>query len=91
MIWNILVERKLIDQTKVKVLDYSKEYPEYPWTMRSDLNPDLKDKIRNAFLSLKDPAVLNNFKAEGFAPIMDKDYDVVRELGKVLNLNFASM
>jgi len=91
VIWNILVERNLIDQTKVKVLGYSKEYPEYPWTMRSDFNPDLKDKIRNAFLSLKDPAVLKNFKAEGFAPMTDKDYDVIRDLGKLLNLNFATM
>jgi phosphonate transport system substrate-binding protein len=91
VIWNTLIERKLIDQTKVKVLGYSKEFPQYPWTMRSDLNPDLKNKIRNAFFSLKDPAVLKNFKAEGFAPVTDKDYDVVRDLGKVLNLNFATM
>jgi phosphonate transport system substrate-binding protein len=91
VIWSTLVERKLIDPTKVKVLGYSKEFPQYPWTMRSDLNPDLKNKIRDAFLSLKDPAVLKNFKADGFAPVTDKDYDVVRDLGKVLNLNFAAM
>ena len=91
VIWDNLVERKLIDPTKVKVLGYSKEFPQYPWTMRSDLNPELKNKIRNAFLTLKDPAVLKNFKADGFAPITDKDYDVVRDLGTVLNLNFATM
>jgi phosphonate transport system substrate-binding protein len=57
--------------------------------MRSDLNPDLKIKIKNAFLTLKDPAVLKNFKAEGFAPITDKDYDVIRNLAKALNLKLA--
>ena len=51
--------------SKVKVLGYSKEYPQYPWTMRSNLKPELKDKVRNAFLTLKDPAVLKNFKAQG--------------------------
>lgn len=91
VIWNSLVERKLIDTSKVKVLGYSKEYPQYPWTMRSDLTPDLKEKIRKAFLDLKDPVVLKNFKAQGFAPITDKDYDVIREMGKILNIDFATM
>jgi len=89
VIWNRLVERKLIDVTKVNVLGYSAEYPQYPWTMRSDLNSNLKDKIRNAFLTLKDPAVLKTFKAEGFAPITDRDYDVIRDLAKALHLKLA--
>ena len=91
VIWKSLLERKLIDASKVKVLGYSKEYPQYPWTMQSSLKPELKDKIRKAFLTLKDPAVLKNFKAEGFAPIADKDYNVIREMGKLLKLNFATM
>jgi phosphonate transport system substrate-binding protein len=84
-IWNY-VERKVIDTSKIKVLGYSKDYPQFPWTMRSDLSPALKDKIRNAFLTLKDPTVLKNFEAEGFAPVTDKDYDVIRDLAKALKL-----
>jgi phosphonate transport system substrate-binding protein len=91
VIWNSLVERKLVDASKVKVLGHSKEYPQYPWTMRSDLAPALKEKARKAMLELKDPVVLKNFKAEGFSPITDKDYDVIREMGKILNLDFATM
>lgn len=87
VIWNRLVERKLIDVSKVKVLG---EYPQYPWTMRSDLAPDLKDKIRTAFLTLRDSAVLKSFKAEGFAPITDHDYDVIRDLAKALHLKLAT-
>jgi phosphonate transport system substrate-binding protein len=90
VIWNRIVERKLIDVSKVKVLGYSKEYPQYPWTMRSELAPDLKDKIRNAFLMLHDPVVLKSFKAEGFAPITDHDYDVIRDLAKALHLKLAA-
>lgn len=91
VIWNSLIERKLVEASKVKVLGYSKEYPQYPWTMRSDLTPALKEKARKAMLELKDPVVLKNFKAEGFSPITDKDYDVIREMGKILNLDFATM
>jgi phosphonate transport system substrate-binding protein len=88
-IWNSLVERKLVDASKVKVLGFSGEYPQFPWTMRSNLDSALKDNIREAFLTLKDPAVLKNFKAEGFAPVSDKDYDVIRQLATALHLKFA--
>lgn len=91
VIWNHVVERKLVDPAKVKVLGYSKEYPQYPWAMRSNLNPQLKDRIKNAFLDLKDPVVLKNFKAEGFAAITDQDYDVIREMGTLLKLDLAKM
>ena len=43
-IFESLVERKVIDRAKVKVLDYSKPFPQYPWTLRSNLKPELKDE-----------------------------------------------
>ena len=91
VIWKTLLERKLVDAGKVKVIAYSKEYPQYPWTMRSDLKPELKDKIRTTFVNLKDSAVLKNFKADGFAPITDNDYDVIRDMGKLLGIDFGAM
>jgi phosphonate transport system substrate-binding protein len=88
-IFESLVERKIIDPAKVAVLEYSKPFPQYPWTMRSNLNPELKEKIRAAFLNLKDPAVLKPFKAEGFDVITDKHYDVVRNLGPLLKIDLS--
>jgi hypothetical protein len=32
---------------------------------------------------------LKSFRAEGFAPITDKDYDVIRNLAKALHLKLA--
>lgn len=84
-----LLERKILDPTRVKVLEYSKPFPQYPWTMRSNLKPELKEKIRSAFLELKEPAVLKPFKADGFGPIADADYDVVRHLGPLLKIDLA--
>ncbi len=88
-IFESLVERKIVSLDKVKVLDYSKPFPQYPWTMRSNLKPELKDRIRSAFLNLKDPAVLKAFKAEGFDAITDEQYDVVRNLGPLLRIDLA--
>lgn len=88
-IFESLVQRGMIDPNKVKVLAESKPYPQYPWAMRSNLKPELKEKIRAAFLNLKDPEVLKPFKADGFGPISDKDYDVVRSLGTLLQLDLS--
>jgi phosphonate transport system substrate-binding protein len=90
-IFNSLVERGMVDPAKVKVIEVSKPFPQYPWTMRSNLAPELKERIRAAFFELDDPAVLKSFKADGFAPIADSDYDVVRELGQLLKLDLAKM
>jgi phosphonate transport system substrate-binding protein len=88
-IFNALVEKGTISLSKVRVLATSQEFPEYPWVMRSSLDPALKAKVRAVFLEMKDPAVLKPFKADGFAPIADKDYNVVRDLAKILNLDLS--
>lgn len=85
-IFESLVEKGTIDKSKVKVLKESDPYANYPWTMRSDLDPELKQSIRDAFLNLDDPEVMEPFGAEGFAPVEDSDYDKVRELADRLKL-----
>ncbi len=85
-IFESLVERGVISMDKVRVLQVSAPFPQYPWTMRSNLSPKLKEKIKNIFYDIEEKAVLKPFKAEGFAPISDKDYDVVRNLQKELGL-----
>jgi phosphonate transport system substrate-binding protein len=86
-IFESLLERKVVDASKVKVLAESRPYPQYPWTMRSDLDADLKSKIRTAFLELKDKEILKPFKADGFGPITDGDYKPVRDLISLLKVD----
>jgi phosphonate transport system substrate-binding protein len=86
-IWESLLERKLINPEKVRVIAESPPYPQYPWTMRGDLSPELKKKIRECFLTLTDKTVLKAFKAEGFGTIQDSDYKPVRDLIALLNLD----
>ncbi len=90
-IFEDLVARGTIDPARVKVLQESRPYPQYPWTMRADLNPALKEKIRTAFLTLDDKEVLGPFRADGFGPIADGDYDVIRDLAKLLNLDLGKL
>lgn len=84
-----LVQKKKIDLAKVKVLAESQPFPEHPWIMRSNLSPELKAKIRSAFLELQDKEVLKPFKAEGFGSVEDNDYDGIRKLTPLVNINLA--
>jgi len=86
-IFEALVQRKVIDPGKVQVIAESKPYPNYPWAMRTTLSPDLQEKIKKSFIDLKDKDVLKPLKAEGFAPMSDQDYDVIRNMVKVLNID----
>lgn len=85
-IFESLVARGVIDASKVKVLAYSKPFPQYPWAWRNSLDGQLKKAISTAFHSLDDKEILKHFKADGLAPISDADYDVVRDLKKSLDL-----
>ncbi len=90
-IFNRMLEQGTIKKEDVVVITYSDQFPNYPWTVQGYLNEELKEKIRKAFLEMKDPAVLKPFKADGFAPMADKDYDKIRDMGKILGLDFGKM
>lgn len=90
-IYEGLVASKKIDAAKVRVIHESPEIPDYPWAMQRDLAPALKEKIRAAFLDLKDPSILKPLKADGFGAIADRDYDVIREAAKVLGKDLATL
>ena len=90
-IYRILVESKKVDATKLRQIALSDPIPNYPITLQGFLKPELKDAIRKAFLDLKDPAILKLFRVEAIAAATDKDYDVLRDMAKVLQLDIAKL
>lgn len=90
-IYRSLVEGKKIDTAKIKQIALSDPIPNYPMTLQGYLNPELKEAIRRAFVDLKDPVILKLFRVDGLAPATDKDYDVLRDMAKILNLDIAKL
>lgn len=86
-IFEHLIEREIISLEKVQVLAISNPFPNYPWTMQSHLDPDLKEKIKQAFYTLEDPEITKPLKADGFLPVSDSDYDIVRETRTLLDMD----
>jgi phosphonate transport system substrate-binding protein len=90
-IYRSLVETNRLDATKIRQLALSDNIPNYPMTLQGYLKPELKDAIKKAFLELKDPVILKLFRIDGLAPATDKDYDVLRDMAKILNLDIAKL
>jgi phosphonate transport system substrate-binding protein len=86
-IFEHLVEREMISLDKVQVIAISNPFPNYPWTMQSSLDPELKEKIKQAFYDLDDPEITKPLKADGFMPVTDSDYDVVRKTRTLLSMD----
>lgn len=90
-IFRSLVETNRIDPTKVRQLALSDNIPNYPMTLQGYLKPEVKDAIKKAFLELKDPEILKLFRIDGLAPATDKNYDILRDMAKILNLDIAKL
>ena len=54
-VWQKLVDAGKVDTSKVKVFATTPTYFDYNWTVRGNMDPALKEKIKQAFLDL-DPA-----------------------------------
>ena len=71
---------------EINILWQSDPIPQDPFVFRNTLCDDLKAKIVETFLGLKDdPAAqkfLNNVKSNTFVPMKSSDYDIIRDLKK---------
>jgi len=86
-----LISRGLVDGSKLVQLDLSAPIPNYPIVLQGDLKPELKQAIRDAFLTMKDQEVLKSFRVQAFAATDDRAYDVLRETAAVLKLDLGRM
>lgn len=90
-IFRTLVARNVIDPARVVEVTQSDPIPNYPMSMQGSLAEPLKAAIRAAFLELRDPEVLRSFRVEGFAAASDRDYDILRETARLLELDLGNM
>lgn len=90
-IYDNLIEEGIIDPEKVVEIELSVPYPNYPWAIRTDLDSELQEEIKQAFLELDDEEILETLDAEGFAPMTDEDYDVIRNMVELLDVDLEDM
>lgn len=90
-VWDKLVENGKADPAKVKVIATTPAYYDYNWTVRSNLDAGVQQKLRNAFLKLdpKNPehkAILELQRASRFIPTQPSNYQGIREAAREAGL-----
>jgi len=86
-----LIDEKKIDAAKVRVLWTTPGYYDYNWTVRGDLDPQLIEKIKGAFLGLdyskpEQQKILDLQRTHKFIPTRPENYRSTEEAAKSAGL-----
>ncbi len=79
-----VIDRGLAEMDDFQVLWESQTIPGDPFVYQTELCPDLKESIRDTFVTLHEieeaQPFLDNINTNRFVPMSDSDYDIIREL-----------
>ncbi|MFO7171850.1 MAG: phosphate/phosphite/phosphonate ABC transporter substrate-binding protein [Bacillota bacterium] len=75
---------------KVRVVWQSEPLYQYPWAARPDLDPQVVQKLQQAFLEIQDPEILRAFGADGFVAAEDRLYDPIREAAAAMGIDLKA-
>jgi phosphonate transport system substrate-binding protein len=90
-VWEKLVEDGKVDTDKVRVYTTTPTYFDYNWTVRGDMDPELVERIKQAFLKL-DPenpehkAILDLQRASRFVETKPENYEGIEEAARAAGL-----
>ncbi|WP_439887891.1 putative selenate ABC transporter substrate-binding protein [Pseudomonas sp. MBLB4123] len=90
-VWDKLVAAGKVDTDKVRVIATTPPYYDYNWTVRGNLDPALRDKLKAAFLAL-DPAnpehkaILDLQAASRFIETQAENYQGIEEAARAAGL-----
>ena len=78
-VWEKLIAEKKVDPAVVRVFYTTPGYYDYNWSVRTDMNADLKKKLTDAFLALdpskpEDKAIMELQRASKFIPTKAENY-----------------
>ncbi|RDH82867.1 MAG: putative selenate ABC transporter substrate-binding protein [endosymbiont of Galathealinum brachiosum] len=89
-VWENELSNGKIDPEKVSIIWKTPSYPDYQWSVRGDIDTvwgkGFKNKIKNALLNMKDPALLEAFPRSAFISADNDDYLPILHTAKKIGL-----
>lgn len=79
-----MIKKGQISEDTLFVLFRSEPFADYPWAVRSTVGTDLIEKLRRAFVTLSDPAMLELLGVQGYQTTTDADFENIRTAAKQL-------
>ena len=78
-IYNQLIESGKIDSEQLKIIWESEPLFQYPWAVLESTDDETIAKLREAFLAIEDPEILDAFGATGFTEATNEDYESIKQ------------
>lgn len=78
-IYNQLLESGKIDEDQLKIIWESEPLFQYPWAVLESTDDETVAKLREAFLAIEDPEILDAFGATGFTEADNADYESIKQ------------
>jgi phosphonate transport system substrate-binding protein len=89
-VWENELKAGKIDPAKVSVIWITPPYPDYQWTIRSDVDKvwgeGFMQRVKQALLNMNDPDLLASFPRTRFIPASNDDYQPILDTGKAIGL-----
>lgn len=89
-VWERDLKDGKVDPDKVSVIWKTPPYPDYQWSIRGDVDArwgeGFKDKVQEALLNMKDPALLASFPRSGFIPASNADFQPILDTAREIKL-----
>lgn len=89
-VWDRELAEGKIDLEKVSVIWQTPSYPDYQWTIRGDVDAvwgaGFSQGVREALLSMQEPALLASFPRTRFVPAESADYQKIYDIAKSIGL-----
>jgi len=86
-VWEKLLAQGKVDPKLVRVFYTTPGFYDYNWTVRSDMNPELRKKLTEAFLALdkrnpQDKEILDLQRATRFIPTKAENYNQIESAAR---------
>jgi phosphonate transport system substrate-binding protein len=78
-IYNQLADSGKVDGEQIKTIWKSEKLFQYPWAVHENTDEETIKALKEAFLAIEDPEILEAFGASGFTEASNEDYESIRQ------------
>jgi phosphonate transport system substrate-binding protein len=75
-----------IEEDSVRIVAESEPIEGYPWVVRDSLSDEDKQVLKDAYLNIEDPELLDLMRAESYEEVTAEDYDYTEKQARALDL-----
>lgn len=84
--WFTALEEGVVTEGEVVVFATTSKMPNSPWVVQADMDPELKDSLRDAFLSMPEETVYGmGIQGMRYIVAYDSDYGIMRKIIEVID------